>query len=213
MGSPSREEGRFDDEVQPDVTLTRGVLLAEAECTQSQWEAVMGNNPSYFKGADRPVEQVSWDEAVEFCRKLTQLHQDAGVMPQGWAWRLPTEAEWEYAARAGTAGPRHGELDAIAWHDGNSGGKTHPVKQKAANAWGLYDMIGNVWEWCSDSYGGYPTGAVEDPTGPNSGSYRVNRGGSWCFDAGCCRSAGRVRLEPGRRNGDLGFRPVLSSVR
>ena len=139
------------------------------------------------------------------------MHQETGVMPEGWAWRLPTEAEWEYAARAGATGPRHGELDAIAWHEGNSGGKTHPVKQKAANAWGLHDMMGNVWELCSDWYGDYPTGGVSDPTGSNSGSLRVFRGGSWFFGAGFCRSAGRNGRDPGYR--DLGFRPVLSSVR
>ncbi len=213
MGSPSTEENRGVDEALHDVTLTGGTLLAETECAQSQWEAVMGSSPSTFKGADRPVETVSWDQAAEFCRKLTKMHQDAGAMPQGWAWRLPTEAEWEYAARAGTTGPRHGELDAIAWHSGNSGSETHPVKQKAANAWGLHDMIGNVWEWCSDRYGDYPTGAVTDPTGPSSGSLRVFRGGSWCNAAGRCRSADRNGLGPGLRDDLLGFRPVLSSVR
>ena len=213
MGSPDSEEGRSSDESRHQVTLTKRLFLSEAPCTQSQWEAVMGSNPSNFKGADRPVEQVTWDEAVEFCRKLTKMHQDAGAMPQGWAWRLPTEAEWEYAARAGTTGPRHGELEAIAWHSGNSGSETHPVKQKAANAWGLYDMIGNVWEWCSDWYGDYPAGAVTDPTGSNSGSSRVSRGGSWRSVARYCRSAYRFRFEPGYRFHYLGFRPVLSSVR
>jgi len=174
----------------------------------------MGSNPSHFKGTDRPVENVSWAEAVEFCWKLTKMHQEAGAMPQGWSWRLPTEAEWEYAARAGTTGPRHGELDAIAWHTGNSGGKTHPVSQKAANAWGLYDMIGNVAEWCSDWYGDYPTGSVTDPTGAaTSGSFRVFRGGSWYGDAGLARSAYRLGRVPGFRSNLLGFRPALSSVR
>ena len=140
------------------------------------------------------------------------MHQETGVMPEGWAWRLPTEAEWEYAARAGTTGPRHAEIDAIAWY-GNSGDETHSVKQKAANAWGLHDMIGNVWEWCSDSYDDYSTGGVSDPTGSNSGSGRVRRGGSWNYDARYCRSASRSRLEPGNRYFNLGFRPVLSSVR
>ena len=173
----------------------------------------MGSNPSHFKGPDRPVETVSWDAAMEFCRKLTKMHQEAGVMPQGWSWRLPTEAEWEYAARAGTIGPRHGELDAIAWHSGNSGGETHPVKQKAANAWGLYDMMGNVYEWCSDLYGDYPSGSVTDTTGETSGSYRLYRGGSWLYEAGVCRSAYRIRYVPGFRYSGLGFRSVLSSSR
>ncbi len=134
-------------------------------------------------------------------------------MPENWAWRLPTEAEWEYTARAETAGARHGELDTIAWHDGNSGGETHPVKQKAANAWGLYDMIGNVWEWCSDWQEGYPSTAVIDPAGATSGNIRVRRGGSWGYKAQTCRSAYRCGLVPGACTGLLGFRPVLSPVR
>jgi len=126
---------------------------------------------------------------------------------------LPTEAEWEYAARAGTSGIRYGELDAIAWYIGNSGSRTRPVKQKQPNAWGLYDMMGNVWEWCGDWYGDYPNGAVTDPVGPTSGSYRVCRGGSWFYSARGVRSAKRVRNEPAFRMNFLGFRPALSSVR
>lgn len=213
MGSPDSEDDRSTDKGRHQVTVTKGFFLSEAPCTQSQWKAVMGSNPSRFKETDRPVENVSWGEAVEFCRKLTKKHQEAGVMPQGWLWRLPTEAEWEYAARAGTTGSRYGELDAIAWWTGNSGSQTHPVKQKTANAWGLYDMMGNVWEWCSDWYGEYPTESVTDPTGPNSGSRRVTRGGSWSSDAGIARSAIRSGRGPGGRDNDLGFRPALSSVR
>ena len=213
MGSPDSEDDRSTDEVRHQVTVTKGFFLSEAPCTQSQWKAVMGSNPSRFKETDRPVENVSWGEAVEFCRKLTKKHQEAGAMPQGWSWRLPTEAEWEYAARAGTTGSRYGELDAIAWWTGNSGSQTHPVKQKTANAWGLYDMMGNVWEWCSDWYGEYPTESVTDPTGPNSGSFRVSRGGSWYGDARDARSANRDWVVPGNRISFLGFRPALSSVR
>ena len=173
----------------------------------------MGGNPSMFKGAKRPVERVTWDEALDYCRKLTTKQRAKGILPEGWEWRLPTESEWEYAARAGTTEARHGELDAIAWYRGKPGGKTHPVKLKAANAWGLYDMLGNVWEWCSDWHGNYPTGSATDPKGPSSGSDRVGRGGSWSSDAGCVRSADRRRFDPGNRNNNLGFRPVLSSVR
>ena len=133
-------------------------------------------------------------------------------MTGGLNLRFPTEAEWEYAARAGTTGSLYGELDAIAWHRGNSGAKTHDVKGKKANEWGLYDMIGNVWEWCSDWHGDYPTGGVTDPTGPSSGSSRVFRGGGWFYVAGFVRSAIRSRCAPGFRYSLLGFRPVLSSV-
>ena len=118
--------------------------------------------------------------------------------------RLPTESEWEYAARAGATGARHGELDAIAWYDVNSGSQTHPVKQKAANAWGLHDMIGNVWEWCSDWGGNYLTGSLTDPTGPSSGSGRMNRGGSWNNEARNVRSANRNRNDQGNRNNNQG---------
>ena len=134
-------------------------------------------------------------------------------MPDGWEWRLPTEAEWEYAARAGTRGVRYGDLDTIAWHAGNSGRETHAVKQKTANAWGLYDMMGNVLEWCSDWSGDYTTGSVTDPTGPSSGSFRVYRGGGWDSGAKCARSAFRYWGSPGIRYYSLGFRPALSSVR
>jgi formylglycine-generating enzyme required for sulfatase activity len=164
------------------------------------------------------VEQVSWDEAVLYCQKLTERERAAGRITAQQAYRLPTEAEWEYAARAGTTGARYGELDAIAWWDGNSANgnsakQTFPEKQKLPNAWGLYDMIGNVWEWCSDWYVVYPTVSVTDPRGPSSGSFRVNRGGGWYGDARYARSAVRSRIDPGDRYYALGFRPALSSVR
>ena len=213
MGSPISEEGRDSNEIQHEVVLSHGFFMAETECTQAQWEAVMGSNPSEFKGADRPVELVSWEEAVDYCRKLTAKQRAEGILPDGWEWRLPTEAEWEYAARAGTTGPRYGELDAIGWYDGNSASQTHPVSQKAANAWGLYDMMGNVWEWCSDWSGDYPTGSVTDPMGPSSGSNRVFRGGGWYNGARFARSAFRLGFVPGDRYFFLGFRPALSSVR
>jgi len=156
---------------------------------------------------------VSWGEAEEYCRKLTVKQRDEGLLPVGWEWRLPTEAEWEYASRAGTTGPRYGEFDTIAWHRGNSGSETHDVKQQTANAWGLHDMMGNVLEWCSDWTGDYPTGSETDPTGPNSGSFRVFRGGSWRASAEFVRSADRNGFVPGDRVNFLGFRPALSSVR
>ena len=213
MGSPPSEADRWADEVQHSVTLSRGFWMSDHETTQAEYESVMGDNPSRFKGLTLPVETVSWAEAVSYCAKLTARELAAGRIVAGQAYRLPTEAEWEYAARAGTIGPRYGELDVIAWHSGNSGGETHPVKQKAANAWGLYDMMGNVYEWCSDLYGDYPSGSVTDTTGETSGSYRLYRGGSWLYEAGVCRSAYRIRYVPGFRYSGLGFRSVLSSSR
>jgi formylglycine-generating enzyme required for sulfatase activity len=213
MGSPKSEPTRKSDEDQHEVVLTRGFFLAETECTQGQWESVMEGNPSHFKGSHRPVENVSWEEAVEYCRNLTAKERAEGILPEGWEWRLPTEAEWEYAVRAGTTEVRYGDLDTIAWHRGNSGSETHPVSQKSANAWGLQDMIGNVWEWCSDWSGDYPTGIVTDPTGPSSGSLRVFRGCGWFSVTRDTRSASRSSRVPGARSNQLGFRPALSSVR
>ena len=213
MGSPGSEEGRSSDEIQHEVVLSQGFFMAETECTQEQWEMVMGSNPSDFKGPNRPVEKVSWAEAIEYCRKLTLKQRSEGLLPAGWEWRLPTESEWEYGARAGEKGLRHGELDAVAWWLDNSGSETHTVGGKQANAWGLYDMMGNVWEWCNDWDREYPTGSVTDPRGPNSGSFRVFRGGSWSDGAGYARSAYRYGNDPGARIFYLGFRPALSSVR
>ena len=187
--------------------------MQTTEETQGQWKAIMGSNPSYFKkcGDDCPVEQVSWEDAQEFIRKLN-------VKDGTDKYRLPTEAEWEYAARAGstTAFANGGiterdcghdpKLDAIGWYCGNANDKTHPVAKKQANAWGLYDIHGNVWEWCQDWYGDYPSGNVTDPRGPSSGSLRVSRGGGWDYLAERCRSAYRVRGHPGSRFYGLGFR-------
>ena len=212
MGSPVSEVGRYSGEVQHTVTLTQGFWMSDHETTQSEYQLVMGSNPSNWRGLNLPVEQVSWDDAVAYCKKLTQGERVAGRITAQQAYRLPTEAEWEYAARAGTTGSRYGELDAIAWHEGNSN-QTHPVKQKAANAWGLHDMIGNVWEWCSDWYGDYPTGSVTDPRGPSSGYFRMGRGGRWYYALGLARAACRDGFDPGDRLFFLGFRPVLSSVR
>ena len=217
MGSPGSEEGRDSDETQHEVVLSQGFFMAETECTHGQWKAVMGGNaPDFMDGvmdARRPVEKVSWGEAVEYCRTLTAKQCAEGILADGWEWRLPREAEWEYAARAGTTGARYGQLHAIGWWSANSGGRTHIVKKKAANAWGLHDMMGNVSEWCSDWYGYYPTGSVTDPRGPSSGSSRVFRGGSLHDYAVEVRSAFRWSFDPGIRFFDLGFRPVLSSVR
>ena len=197
MGS---EKGFDDEKPVHEVTISQPFYLGKYEVTQAQWEAVMGSNPSGFKGATLPVEQVSWEDCQEFIEKLNS--KGIGT------FRLPTEAEWEYACRAGTTGDHAGNLDEMAWYCENSGSKTHPVGTKKANPWGLYDMHGNVWEWCQDWYGTYPTGAVRDPTGAAGGSYRVSRGGGWGSIAGGCRSASRGGGSPSGRGNLLGFRLV-----
>jgi formylglycine-generating enzyme required for sulfatase activity len=216
MGSPPSENGRSNDEgPQTQVTLTKGYWLGKTEVTQAQWEAVMEIDLSNFKGTDRPVEMVAWTDAMEFCRKLTMRERSAGRLPEGYEYTLPTEAQWEYACRAGTTGPYGGDgnLGDMGWYDKNSGNTTHPVGQKQANAWGLYDMHGNVWELCLDWYGNYPGGSVRDPTGPASGPLRVIRGGSLGNSAKGSRSARRKGTEPGGRDDETGFRLALSSVR
>ena len=202
MGSPGSEEGRFDNETQHRVTLTKGFWMAKTETTQGQWESVMGDNPSHFKGMDLPVETVSWDDVQGWLGKMNERHP----LPAGWKWELPTEAQWEYACRAGTETAFAGDLDEMAWYVGNSGSNTNPVETKKANAWGLHDMHGNVWEWCRDWYGDYPSGVASDPKGSAAGSLRVSRGGSWRYYAAFCRSAYRFRDTPGYRDGILGFR-------
>jgi formylglycine-generating enzyme required for sulfatase activity len=196
MGAPSSEAGRLDNEgPQTQVTLTEGYWLGKTEVTQGQWEAVMGNDPCLSKGANRPVEQVSWTGTVEFCRKLTERERTAGHMPEGYAYALPTEAQWEYACRAGTTGSYGGDgnLGEMGWYGENSGSETKPVVLKRANTWGLYDMHGNVWEWTASRFGSYPSGSVRNYVGSNSGSCRVYRGGSWSGIARSCRSAFRFR--------------------
>ena len=181
------------------VRISRGYWLGKYEVTQAEWQGVMGTNPSEFSGCGQcPVENVSWNDAQEFI-------QLANAATGGNRYRLPTEAEWEYAARAGTTGDRYGNLDAIAWYVENSGDRTHPVGQKAPNAWGLHDMLGNVWEWVEDWGDDYPGGVVTDPRGPVSGSVRVFRGGGFARDASDCRSSYRSGAGP-RYDLFLGFR-------
>ena len=192
MGSTSAEA---DSDEQPvtQVRISQGFWLGKYEVTQAEWQAVMGSNPSGFSGCGRcPVERVSWEDAQAFTRTL---NTQAGRA----VYRLPTEAEWEYAARAGTTGDRYGTVDAIAWYYENSGDRTHPVGGKTPNAWGLHDMLGNAWEWVDDWYGDYPGGVVTDPTGPGSGSGRVNRGCGWSDSARYCRAPFRGLVLPGYR--------------
>ena len=216
MGSPSDELGRWDDETQHQVTLTQPFYMQTTEVTQAQWEAVMGSNPSYFSWCPTcPVEKVSWNDVQSYITKMN-LRGDG-------TYSLPTEAQWEYAARAGSttafynggitgAGCDYDQnLNAIGWYCYNSGSETHPVAGKAPNAWGLYDMSGNVYEWCQDWYGSYSASAVTDPQGPSTGSYRVLRGGSWYGNAQYCRAAFRDYGRPGYGYYIIGFRLVLSS--
>jgi len=208
MGSADGENGREVREgPQHQVTMSRTFWVGKYPVTQKQWQELMGNNPGRFQkvGPDAPVENVSWDDAQAFIQKLNERQRE-------WTYRLPTEAEWEYACRAGTPGPRYGDLDAIAWYDKNSGGTTHPVGQKKPNAFGLCDMNGNVWQWCQDYYGDYGIAPVTDPQGPSSGQGRVVRGGSWLSDAAGIRSASRGFDSPEYRGNWLGFR-VCATVR
>jgi formylglycine-generating enzyme required for sulfatase activity len=232
MGSPPSEENSIFDERQHKVTITRDYYLGQFEVTQVQYEKVMGKNPSHFQGdelaerhpqtgqiikevdsSNHPVEAVSWEDAVEFCQRLSDLPKEKKA---GRVYRLPTEAEWEYACRAGSTtafsfGNEQDSLDDYAWFCDNSDHKTHPVGEKKPNAWGLYDMHGNVWEWCSDWYGEYPKDAVSDPSGPSKGVDRVNRGGGWSTGSAGCGSLFRNRFFPANRIHYFGFRLALSS--
>ncbi len=213
MGSPDSEKsevvGGRGHGVGPqhEVVITKAFYMGVTEVTQAQYEAVMRTNPSYFRGPTNPVEQVSWTDATEFCKKLSQKTR--------MAVRLPTEAEWEYACRAGTAtafsfGDADRALGDYAWYSDNSGETTHPVARKKPNAWGLYDMHGNVCEWCADWYGEYPNGAVTDPQGPASGTYRVLRSGCRAYNSTFCRAALRFYFTPDIRSDFYGFRVVVS---
>ena len=194
------------DKSAPKVTITKPFYLGKYEVTQEQWEAVMGSNPSHFKGPKNPVEQVSWDNCQQFLAKL-----NAKSGGQGGKFVLPTEAQWEYACRAGSAGKfcfgdDDRQLGEYAWYGPNSDGKTHPAGEKKPNAWGLYDMHGNVYEWCQDWHGAYGAGAVNDPTGPTTGSARVFRGGGFLYGCWICQSAPRFSNVPGARSRNLGWR-------
>ncbi len=212
MGSPDSEKDTASDEKpQHRVRITKPFYLGKYLVTQEQWEAAMGNNLSEFKGPKNPVEQVNWDDCQKFVDKLNRRQGN----PAG-KFVLPTEAQWEYACRAGSKtrycfGHDASKLDEYAWYEKNSDDKTHPVGEKKPNAWGLYDMHGNVWEWCQDWYNDdyYADSPKDDPMGPATGSARVIRGGSWCNPVKFCRSAGRGGEMSGRRNDSLGFRVSL----
>jgi formylglycine-generating enzyme required for sulfatase activity len=228
MGSPRSEVGSEGDHQewegpQTVVTISKGFWLGKTLVTQKQYKAVIGRGPStqgstgpylLYTGPDSPVETVSWDDAMAFCQKLTDQERAAGHLPKDFIFTLPTEAQWEYACRAGTTGARYGNLDYIAWYAGNSGKTTHPVARKQPNAWGLYDMLGNVFEWCSDWYYiRHPGGKVTDPVGPLLGDWRVIRGGCWLTPADDCRSAYRDCGGHEYRNSCIGFRLALVPTR
>ena len=208
MGATSEMKKPYTDEKPVhQVTLTNDYYMGKYEVTQALWQAVMGSNPSKFKSRNLPVEQVSWDDCQEFINKLNSI--------TGRRFRLPTEAEWEYAARGGKKSKGYqysgsSKMSEVAWYSANSGSKTHPVGKKRANELGLYDMTGNVLEWCQDWYGSYVSSSQTNPTGAFSGGFRVFRGGSWYGNAGNCRSSCRDSYNPGNSNFDLGLRLVLS---
>jgi formylglycine-generating enzyme required for sulfatase activity len=216
MGSAADEPQRHKAEgPQTRVMLTRGFWLGKTEVTQAQYEAIAGVNPSTLKevGPDGPVERVSWTDAMAFCQKLTERERAGGRLPPGFSYSLPTEAQWEYAYRAGTTQTFPGNPDSLMWHVKNSGGTTHPVGQKQPNPWGFHDMSGNVLEWCFDWYGDYRGGTVTDPTGPAHGFYRMARGGSWKTEIRVGRSAARAGGSEGRLDYTIGFRLALVADR
>ena len=198
MGS---ENGDADEQPIHTVHITQPFYLGKYEITQAQWTAIMGENPSNFKGDNLPVETISWDEVLVFLRRINQFE---GRL----TYRMPTEAEWEYAARAGAPADQKLALNSLAWHAGNSRKKTHPVGLKRPNAWGLHDIYGNVWEWCRDRIGDYPSRTVTNPTGAPTGIRRVFRGGSWIVPADRIRAEEREGRLQGYFVHNIGLRLV-----
>jgi formylglycine-generating enzyme required for sulfatase activity len=236
MGSPDSEALRSFDETQHLVTISKGFWMAKYEVTQLEYQNLIGTNPSYFntnngytQDLSRPVEMVSWNDATNYCALLTQQEWAARLIPTNYVYRLPTESEWEYACRAGTTtafylgNALHSgqanfagtyEYDAAIGSIPNPNGiflhTTTPVGSYPANGWGLYDMIGNVWNYCQDWYDTYPSGSVTDPQGPESGYWHIQRGGSWIMVGYVCRSAQRVRTDATSTWTHVGFRVVLA---
>ena len=207
MGATAEQGSDAESNEKPTHSVTvSDFYIGKYEVTQAQWIAVMGSNPSNFQGDNLPVEKVSWNDIQEFIKKLNAQ--------TGKKFRLPTEAEWEYAARGGNQSKGYkysgsDNIDEVAWYEDNSNSKTHPVGQKRPNELGIYDMTGNVCEWCQDWYGSYSSDAQTNPTGPSSGSYRVLRGGSWITIAWNCRVSYRYFSHPVSRYSDFGFRLVM----
>jgi formylglycine-generating enzyme required for sulfatase activity len=195
--------GSVEDGGPLSVTLSQPFWLKTTPVTQAEWRAIMGDNPSHFQGRNLyPVESILWDDAARYCQavsKLTQLH-----------FHLPTEAQWEYACRAGAPAADEAGIDDVAWYSANAQGRTHRVASKRPNAWGLYDTLGHVWEWCQDWHGAYPTQPQRDPQGPATGTYRVIRGGAWSVLPRYCRPTQRGSANPNTRANNFGFRPAVS---
>jgi len=226
MGSPSSEKERGNDERMHRVKLTQPFYLGVNEITQGQWQEVMNSEPWKGKtfveeGSDYPATHVDWNEAVKFCAELTKMERAAGRIGDSQQYRLPTEAEWEYACRAGSTtcfsfGDDPAKLGRYAWNNENTYDRderyAHRVGLKKPNAWGLYDMHCNVWEWCSDWYGDYPDGRAKDPLGATAGSYRVIRGGGWLDYPPNARSANRFKSAPDHSSSKIGLRVVLSRI-
>lgn len=216
LGSPEGEPGRFTNEVRRSVVLTRGYWMSDHEVTQSEYQGLMGRNPSGFPGANRPVENVSWHDATNYCHRLNQQAYERGELPAGYAYRLPTEAEWECAARAGSEtafpwGDSTSEAARHAWNEATAAFTTHEVRSLSPNRWGLHDLLGNVWEWCLD-WGAVPASATAlEPSGPKDGSLRVIRGGSYLDGPALLRPASRLAFRPNWSGDCVGFRPVLAA--
>jgi formylglycine-generating enzyme required for sulfatase activity len=196
------------------VYLSRGFYMGKYEVTQTEYQSLMATNPSNYKGSTLPVVSVAWFEATNYCARLIDRERTAGRLSAGWVYRLPTEAEWEYACRAGTTttysfGDSATNLSMYAWYSDNAALGPQDVGRKALNRWSLHDMHGNVREWCQDWYGDLPSGNVTDPPGPSSGSSRVLRGGAWAYSAGAVTSAYRIGGVPSNRSSTVGFRVVL----
>jgi formylglycine-generating enzyme required for sulfatase activity len=205
--------GVFRNRTHTRVRLTRPYWIGRTEVTQRQWETLMGTNPSRFKnvGANGPVECVSYHDAISFCQKLTAQERKAGRLPDGLVYTLPTEAQWEYASRAGDAGDDEGKMEANGWYQKNSGLSTHWVGQMQQNAWQLRDTRGNVWEWCRDWADHYPGSQATDPVGPATGNRKIARGGAWDSDDDVCTSFVRQFLSPATVSPSVGFRLALVS--
>ena len=213
MGSPFEEDGRFITEGRRHpVTLTQGFWMGKHPVTQDQWQRLMGDNPSHVKAGRLPVDQVNWDDCQKFVRALNRMVETDHLTAS-----LPTEAQWEYACRGGSqtrfwSGESAADLARVAWLALNSGDKPHEVGQKPPNPWGLCDMHGNVWQWCQDWHGSYPRDAVTDPRGPDTGSERVLRGGSWSSDPDVCRAAYRFSYPPAYRLMTAGLRVIVTTA-